>query len=224
MESGNSNLSFTHSGSLPPKSADAACWEGSPLKRQTIQTGLPLPPRILLSPSCGEHPYAADTPGTENTHCPRAGCAVWTQLSAKSSSRQPHPWMVSAALLQPMAKCSGDAGETVRSQMLQKPSVGGRGCVGTASQLSFATCPMLLSHCAVTKVDTSYINPPQHLLSQRFVTSGTGSGDDERDSHFSSAGWQPGCPPPPGQEQRPKPPHVQVQVLLCVTAQSQATT
>lgn len=104
--------------------------------------------------------------------------------------------MVSAALLQPMAKCSGDAGETVRSQMLQKPSVGGRGCVGTASQLSFATCPMLLSHCAVTKVDTSYINPPQHLLSQRFVTSGTGSGDDERDSHFSSAGWQPGCPPP----------------------------
>lgn len=106
------------------------------------------------------------------------------------------PGWVSAALLQPMAKCSGDAGETVRSQMLQKPSVGGRGCVGTASQLSFATCPMLLSHCAVTKVDTSYINPPQHLLSQRFVTSGTGSGDDERDSHFSSAGWQPGCPPP----------------------------
>lgn len=168
MESGNSNLSFTHSGSLPPKSADAACWEGSPLKRQTIQTGLPLPPRILLSPSCGEHPYAADTPGTENTHCPRAGCAVWTQLSAKSSSRQPHPWMVSAALLQPMAKCSGDAGETVRSQMLQKPSVGGQGCVGTASQLSFATCPMLLSHCAVTKVDTSYINPPQHLLSHGY--------------------------------------------------------
>lgn len=93
MESGNSNLSFTHSGSLPPKPADAACWEGGPLKRQTIQTGLPLPPRILLSPSCGEHIYAADTPGTENTHCPHAGCAVWTQLSAKSSSRQPHPWM-----------------------------------------------------------------------------------------------------------------------------------
>lgn len=133
------------------------------------------------------------------------------------------PGWISGALLHPMAKCSGDTGETVRSQMLQKPlSGGGRGCVGTALQLSFAICPILLSHCPVTKVDTSYINPSQHLLSQRFVRSGTGSGN-ERDLHFSSAGWQPGCPLL-GQEQHPKPPYMQVQVLFSVLAQSQATT
>ena len=35
------------------------------------------------------------------------------------------PGWISGALLHPMAKCSGDTGETVRSQMLQKPLSGG---------------------------------------------------------------------------------------------------
>ena len=208
---------------MPPKSAYAACWEGGPLKRQTIQTGLPLPPCILLSPSCGEHLYAADTPGTENTHCPPAGCAIWTQLSAKSSSRQPHPWMDFWCVAASNGQVQwGHRRNCEVTNAAEAPQWWGRGCVGTALQLSFAICPILLSHCPVTKVDTSYINPSQHLLSQRFVRSGTGSGN-ERDLHFSSAGWQPGCPLL-GQEQHPKPPHVQVQVLFSVLAQSQATT